>query len=194
MLDDLTLRFKSFGDTLDKSLTSIDLSFSKLQLPTLKGDVKQPTALNETSGVLEASKLEKEAARARAELILQQLPQGYFDHAFDPLEYELRQMGEISDQTDIDNVVDKLTAAVEVRLRFFCSFTILHLLTVLILGPTNAAVSGTWAQVVGMRLAKHVLKEQEKLIAGITNVTQVEDDLKVWTQHQWGDCLELHGA
>jgi hypothetical protein len=34
-------------------------------------------------------------------------------------------------------------------------------------------------QVVGVRLAKQVQKQQEKLIAGITNVTHVEDDLKV---------------
>jgi hypothetical protein len=33
--------------------------------------------------------------------------------------------------------------------------------------------------VVGVRLAKQVQKQQEKLIAGITNVTHVEDDLKV---------------
>lgn len=30
-----------------------------------------------------------------------------------------------------------------------------------------------------MRLAKHVLKNQDKLIAGITSVTHVEDDVKV---------------
>jgi hypothetical protein len=30
-----------------------------------------------------------------------------------------------------------------------------------------------------MRLARHVLKNQDKLIAGITNVTHVEDDVKV---------------
>lgn len=36
------------------------------------------------------------------------------------------------------------------------------------------------AQVVGMRLARHVLKNQDTLIAGITNVTHVEDDVKVW--------------
>jgi hypothetical protein len=35
------------------------------------------------------------------------------------------------------------------------------------------------SQVVGVRLAKHVLRNQDKLIAGITNVTLVEDDLKV---------------
>jgi hypothetical protein len=30
-----------------------------------------------------------------------------------------------------------------------------------------------------MRLARHVLKNQDKLIAGVTNVTHVEDDVKV---------------
>jgi hypothetical protein len=34
-------------------------------------------------------------------------------------------------------------------------------------------------QVVGVRLAKQVQKQQDKLITGITNVTHVEDDLKV---------------
>lgn len=34
-------------------------------------------------------------------------------------------------------------------------------------------------QVVGVRLAKHVLKHQDKLIAGVTNVTSVQDDLSV---------------
>lgn len=37
----------------------------------------------------------------------------------------------------------------------------------------------TCVQVVSMRLAKHVLKNQDKLIAGITSVTHVEDDVKV---------------
>ena len=34
-------------------------------------------------------------------------------------------------------------------------------------------------QVVSVKLAKHVVKNQEKLIAGISNVTAVEDDLQV---------------
>jgi hypothetical protein len=34
-------------------------------------------------------------------------------------------------------------------------------------------------QVVSVKLAKHVVKNQEKLIAGIGNVTAVEDDLQV---------------
>jgi hypothetical protein len=45
---------------------------------------------------------------------------------------------------------------------------------------------GTWriSQVVGMRLARHVLKNQDKLVAGITSVTHVEDDVKVRLQLQ----------
>lgn len=47
--------------------------------------------------------------------------------------------------------------------------------------PRAASHAGTWLmlQVVGMRLARHVLKNQDKLIAGITSVTHVEDDVKV---------------
>lgn len=42
-------------------------------------------------------------------------------------------------------------------------------------------------QVVSMRLAQHVLKNQDKLIAGITGVTHVEDDVKVtWGASQHG--------
>lgn len=39
-------------------------------------------------------------------------------------------------------------------------------------------------QVVSVRLARHVVKNQEKLIEGINNVTLVEDDLKV-TYLRW---------
>lgn len=41
-------------------------------------------------------------------------------------------------------------------------------------------------QVVSVKLAKHVVKNQDKLIAGITNVIEVEDDLKV--------CLQASGS
>jgi hypothetical protein len=34
-------------------------------------------------------------------------------------------------------------------------------------------------QVVSVKLAKHVVKNHDKLIAGISNVTSVEDDLQV---------------
>lgn len=46
-----------------------------------------------------------------------------------------------------------------------------------------------------MRLAKQVQKQQEKLIAGITNVTHVEDDLKVrclWGGTAEPGCTELY--
>lgn len=45
-------------------------------------------------------------------------------------------------------------------------------------------------QVVGMRLARHVLKNQDKLIAGITSVTHVEDDVKVGYNLGW-PCSKL---
>ena len=48
---------------------------------------------------------------------MQNLPGPYYAQAADPLEHELRQMGDEFRQEDIDGVVDRLTAAVEVRLQ-----------------------------------------------------------------------------
>ncbi|WIA16240.1 hypothetical protein OEZ85_012951 [Tetradesmus obliquus] len=145
VLDDLTTRFKSFSDTLEQGLSSIsDLPSMLSSRP--KGSVLSGRQLHGGSAhdAPPATKSRKERD-ARAELILQQLPQAYFDQGFDPLEHELRQMGDETKQEDVDSVVERLSAAVEV---------------------------------VGVRLAKQVQKQQEKLIAGITNVTHVEDDLK----------------
>lgn len=44
-----------------------------------------------------------------------------------------------------------------------------------------------------MKLARHVLKNQDKLIAGITNVTEVEDDLKVWISDEIQGSLQPAG-
>lgn len=52
--------------------------------------------------------------------------------------------------------------------------------------PLHAGV----LQVVSMQLAQHVLQNQDKLIAGITNVTLVEDDLKVRTGRVADACTQ----
>eukprot|EP00879_Flechtneria_rotunda_P015646 GHRR01016368.1.p1 GENE.GHRR01016368.1~~GHRR01016368.1.p1 ORF type:complete len:341 (+),score=74.85 GHRR01016368.1:238-1260(+) len=142
VLDDLTKGFKSFTATVDKSFTSIDTFANKLWLKA--EGIKQQASIEDASAYSRACG-DREAAKRRAELILQQLPPAYFDQSFDPLKHELLQMGDNTKQNDIDGMVERLSAAVEV---------------------------------VGVRLAKHVVKNQDKLVAGITNVAEVEDDLR----------------
>jgi hypothetical protein len=114
VLDDLTTRLKSFSDTLEQGLSSIsDLPSMLSSRP--KGSVLSGRQLHGGS-VPDApapTKSRKERD-ARAELILQQLPPAYFDQGFDPLEHELRQMGDETKQEDVDGVVERLSAAVEV--------------------------------------------------------------------------------
>lgn len=194
VLDDLTTRFKSFSDTVaggfDKSFTSIAEGFDKLAVKA-RPDAKlpaHPAVVYRARGTLNTA--ESEAARQRAALILQNLSAAYYEQSTDPVEYELRQMGDETKQDDIDNAVDRLAAAVEVSAPYF----LWHCGHSRVLQGASAA-SAAWtvfvnasslptpaqAQVVSVRLARHVLKNQDKLIAGITNVTEVEDDLKVCT-------------
>lgn len=115
VLDDLTTRFKSFSDTLDKSLLIDGMPFFMgPQRP--KGSVASDRRLQGGSR-LDASpptKSRKEREE-QAELILALLSPAYFDQAFDPLEHELRQMSDDTKQDEIDGVVEKLSAAMEVR-------------------------------------------------------------------------------
>lgn len=118
VLDDITTRFKSFSDTLaegfDKSFNTIAEGFDKSFLKT-KGDTRPHSHAFTASRPRDSQNTpENEAARQRAELILQNLPSSYYEQSADPLEFELRQMGDESKQEEIDGVVDRLTAAVEV--------------------------------------------------------------------------------
>jgi hypothetical protein len=114
VLDDLTTRFKSFSDTLEQGLNSIsDLPSMLSSRP--KGSVLSGRQLHGGSGPDAPAPTKSRKERdARAELILQQLPPAYFDQGFDPLEHELRQMGDETKQEDVDSVVERLSAAVEV--------------------------------------------------------------------------------
>jgi hypothetical protein len=103
VLDDLTTRLKSFSDAIDFSFANKVRSRPESRQAQVE-DAKISTKVHQ----------EKEAAAKRAEQVLQQLYLGYFDKAFDPLAYELGQMTDESKQGDIDAVVERLTAAVEV--------------------------------------------------------------------------------
>jgi hypothetical protein len=117
VFDDLATKFVSqFGDALESQFGDLSIDFS-LPIGLPKGGGKAAGRARDTEGdarALSAAKEEREAAKKRGEEILQQLPPGYFDSSFDALKHELCQMGPDAKQDDIDVVVDRLTAAMEV--------------------------------------------------------------------------------
>jgi hypothetical protein len=118
VLDDLASKFMTFSDALETQFGDLTIDFS-LPSKTFKG-AKAGSAAADPAGdarALRAAAEEREAAKKRGEEILQQLPPGYFDSAFDALKRELCQMGSEARQDEIDVVVDRLTAAMEVRSR-----------------------------------------------------------------------------
>jgi hypothetical protein len=118
VLDDLTSKFMTFSDALETQFGDLTIDFS-LPSTTFKG-AKAGPASGDPAGdarALRAAAEEREAAKKRGEEILQQLPTGYFESSFDALKHELCQMGSEARQDEVDVVVDKLTAAMEVRSR-----------------------------------------------------------------------------
>lgn len=121
VLDDLATKFMSFSDALETQFGDLTIDFS-LPSKTLKG-AKAGAASADPAGdarALRAAADEREAAKKRGEEILQQLPPGYFESSFDALKHELCQMGSEAKQDEIDVVVDRLTAAMEVSSRPQC--------------------------------------------------------------------------
>lgn len=107
VLDELTTRFKSFGDSLDFNFTAKVKSKQDGRLAAVRE--------HDTDGEISTRAVEdNEAKQQRADLILALLNDGYFSEGFDPVEYELRQLSTESNQEDVDVVVDKLASAVEV--------------------------------------------------------------------------------
>ena len=51
-----------------------------------------------------------------AETVLNELDDGYFQHSFDPIEFELQKVGDNFGQEEVDAKVDQMTAALEVTL------------------------------------------------------------------------------
>lgn len=118
VFDDLASRFMSLSEALEVQFgdLSIDLTLPSKTLKSSKATADASSNLR--AQVLAAE--ERQTALQRGEAILQQLPLGYFDKAFDALEHELRQMDLDTRQEDIDAVVDRLTAAMEVCLALQC--------------------------------------------------------------------------
>jgi hypothetical protein len=123
VLDDIATRFVAFSDALEASFGDISIDFSLPSMTAALPGSKAGRAGGRTATAaprpgdakaLAAAAEERAAARKRGEEILAQLPLGYFDRAFDPLEHELRQMAPDASQDDVDGVADKLTAAMEV--------------------------------------------------------------------------------
>jgi hypothetical protein len=115
VFDDLATRFMSFSDALEQQFGDISIDFSLPSKTLSKGS--KPASAGDAAGdakFLAAAAEEREAARKRGEEILQQLAPGYFDGGFDALKHELCQLGPDAKQDDIDIVVDRLTAAMEV--------------------------------------------------------------------------------
>lgn len=58
---------------------------------------------------------ELKAVEAQTDLVLGQLYTGYFEREFDPVAYELSKLTDSDNQDRIDEVVERLTQGVEVR-------------------------------------------------------------------------------
>jgi hypothetical protein len=116
VFDDLATRFMSFSDALESQFGDFSIDFS-LPSKTLKSSKAGagPSGAAGDARALSAAAEEREAAKKRGEEILQQLPPGYFQSSFDALKHELCQLGPDARQDDVDVVVDRLTAAMEVR-------------------------------------------------------------------------------
>lgn len=119
MMDDLATRIKSISDSIDKSLTSFstDLGLgSKLKgLRSEFGGVSGRPAAGGGGTGAPRSEAERAAARQRGEAALAALPPGYCERGFDALRHELAALGDDAKQEDIDGVVERLVAAMEVR-------------------------------------------------------------------------------
>lgn len=112
VFDDLATRFMSFSDALESQFGDLSIDFSLPSKSTLKGKAVPQGAGD--ARALSAAAEERAAARKRGEEILQQLPPGYFESSFDALKHELCQLGPEAKQDEVDVVVDRLTAAMEV--------------------------------------------------------------------------------
>ena len=108
---DLTSKFKSISELDVQFNVKEGLSFTSKVKATPHFKRPQQADAKITTEVAE----ERAAAEQRADAVLEQLPQGYFRQEFDALEFELLQLSEDSKQDDVDVVVERLTAAVEVR-------------------------------------------------------------------------------
>jgi hypothetical protein len=167
-MEEITRSLKSFSEAIDLGGAFAGLASKAAskprpspRTPGAPADAGRASPLAGPPGAAAGGEDQAAAAARRADLVLEQLDAGYFGGAaFDPLAHELGQLSEDSKQDDVDAVVDRLTAAVEV-------------------------VSG--------RLKRHVLRNQDKLIQGITNVTNVDDDVKVracmWVQACEAACM-----
>lgn len=110
IIEDLSSKFKSIGE-LDVSFTVKEgLSFTS----KVKATPRFQRAQQEETISTEVAE-ERAAATKRADLVLEQLPPGYYIKGFDALEFELLQLDDDCKQDDVDAVVERLTMAVEVR-------------------------------------------------------------------------------
>ncbi|KAI8472247.1 MAG: hypothetical protein J3K34DRAFT_519870 [Monoraphidium minutum] len=148
-MDEITRSLKSFSEAIDGKFTELaskattGLAAGLKPAPRLPSRAAAPAAPPPPRPP--PTDAEREAAEAKSDAALAGLDAGYFSQGFDPLAHELAALDGGAKQDDVDAVVERLTAAVDV---------------------------------VSAKLKRHVLRNQDKLIQGITNVTSVDDDVK----------------
>jgi hypothetical protein len=87
--------------------------------PLFEGDFERMRQLNQLARQQQDlrkkfTEEELQAVEKRADLVLSQLHEGYFEQNFDPVAYELSKLTDADDQTHMDELVEKLTYGVEV--------------------------------------------------------------------------------
>ncbi len=107
------------GGTVGRSV--VDVGRQVVDLKLFESDFERMRQLNQLAKQqqdLRRKYTEQElaAVEARADLVLGQLYTGYFEANFDPVAYELAKLGDNDGQEQIDELVERLTQGVEVRL------------------------------------------------------------------------------
>jgi hypothetical protein len=123
-MDEITRSLKSFSEAIDGTFSTLATKATTGIATGLKAAVplpRPPAARQPLNGGAAAARPapqitdeEREAAQKRSDAALAALDQGYFSQSFDPLAHELAALAEDAKQDDVDAVVERLTAAVDV--------------------------------------------------------------------------------
>lgn len=129
-MDEVTRSLKSFSAAIDGTFSTLASKATTGIATGLQKAVPRPArapdapgragAVSPAAPAPQVSQEEREAAQKRSDAALAALGQGYFSQGFDPLAHELSLLPEDAKQDDIDGVVERLTAAVDVSARVRC--------------------------------------------------------------------------
>lgn len=107
--------FDKISQSFNEAIDNISAKSIKDKLVDgFKDKVKSTSQLDSLPAVPKPTDAILAHRQKESEAVLQQLASGYFTPSFDPVEFELQQLDNDAKQEDVDTVVERLTAAVEV--------------------------------------------------------------------------------